>query len=276
MNASTLARIMNRLLLALLLMTASSSQASEPLIVAHRGASKDAPENTIPAFKLAWEQGADAIEGDFFLTADGQIVCIHDKNTKKLAGKELIVAESTFSELQALDVGAWHSARYKGAGIPTIAEVFATIPPEKKIYIEVKCGPEIMPALLKEIKASGLNDEQIVVIAFDAEVIRAVKTQAPQFKANWLSGFEKLVVGDIKPTPAEVLEVLKDIGADGFSSSNKHISGDYIKTILDAGYEYHVWTVDDPKEAERFKDWGTMSITTNVPGVIRKNLEKGF
>ncbi len=265
---------MNRLLLALLLMTASSSQASEPLIVAHRGASKDAPENTLPAFELAWEQGADAIEGDFFLTADGQIVCIHDKNTKKLADKELTVAESTFSELQALDVGAWHSPKYNGTGIPTIAEVFATIPPGKKIYIEVKCGTEIMPALLREIKASGLKDEQIVVIAFDAEVIRAVKTQAPQFKANWLSGFEKQGSGNIKPSPKEVLAVLKDIGADGFSSSNKHITSDYINKILEAGYEYHVWTVDDPKEAKRFKDWGTLSITTNVPEVIREHLRQ--
>lgn len=264
---------MNRLLLALLLMTVSSSLALEPLIVAHRGASKDAPENTLPAFELAWEQGADAIEGDFFLTRDGHIVCIHDKNTKKLAGKELIVAESTFSELQVLDVGAWHSDPYQGTRIPTISDVFATVPEEKKIYIEVKCGPEIVPTLLEEITASGLQENQIVVIAFDAEVIREVKLKAPQFKACWLSGFEKPLVGSIKPTPPEVLEVLKDIGADGFSSSNKHITGDYIKTILDAGYEYHVWTVDDPKEAKRFKDWGTMSITTNVPGVIRERLE---
>ena len=248
------------------------SHASEPLIVAHRGASKDAPENTLPAFELAWEQGSDAIEGDFFISGDGHIVCIHDKNTKKLAGKNLVVADSTLAELQQLDVGAWHSDRFKGTKIPTIAEVFATVPSGKKIYIEVKCGPEIIPTLLKEIEVSGLENDQIVVIAFDAEVIRGVKQQAPQFKACWLSGFEKPLIGPIQPTPEEVLKVLNDIQADGFSSSNKHIQGDYIQTILNAGYEYHVWTVDDPKEAEQFKDWGTLSITTNVPGVIREHL----
>lgn len=261
-----------RLSCILLLTMVSISQAKEPLIVAHRGASKDAPENTLPAFELAWKQGADAIEGDFFITADGHIVCIHDKNTKKLSGKELLVAESTLAELQTLDVGAWHSPNYINTSIPTIAEVFATVPNNKKIYVEVKCGPEIIPTLIEEINKSGLNDDQIVVIAFDAEVIRGIKQQAPQFKACWLSGFEKSLLGRIEPSSSDVLETLKAINADGFSSSNKHITGDYIKDILDAGYEYHVWTVDDPQEAERFKEWGTLSITTNVPGVIREHI----
>ncbi len=255
-----------------LLMTVSLSQAASPLIVAHRGASKDAPENTLPAFQLAWEQGADAIEGDFFLTADGHIICYHDKTTEKLNGKGQLIEELPLEDYRKYDVGAWHSPKYKGTHIPTISEVFATVPPEKSIYVEVKCGPEIVPMLLKEIQASGLKDEQIVVIAFDAEVIREVKLKAPQFKTCWLSGFKKQESESINPSPSEVLETLKDIRADGFSSSNKHITGDYIKTILEAGYEYHVWTVDDPKEAKRFKDWGALSITTNVPGVIRENL----
>ena len=78
------------------------------MIVAHRGASRDAPENTIPAFKLAWEQGADAIEGDFHLTKDGNIVCIHDGNTENVSNTNLVVRESTLAELRKLDVGAHH------------------------------------------------------------------------------------------------------------------------------------------------------------------------
>jgi glycerophosphoryl diester phosphodiesterase len=248
--------------------------ASEPLIVAHRGASKDAPENTIPSFELAWKQGADAIEGDFYLSKDGHIVCIHDKNTKKLADKEWIVPETSFADLRLLDVGAHHSPKYKGTMIPTIAEVFATIPAGKSIYIEVKCGKEIVPTLLKEIEKSGLNDDQIVVIAFDEEVIREIKLQAPQFKANWLSGFEKNWYGKIFPSTQSVLKTLKDIDADGFSSSNKHITRKYISTILEAGYEYHVWTVDDPIQAEQFRDWGALSITTNVPSEIRTHFHE--
>ena len=118
-----------------------------PMIVAHRGASKQAPENTIPAFKLAWEQGTDAIEGDFQLTKDGAIVCIHDKDTKRVAGVKKIVEDTTLEELRKLDVGAWFGENWRGTVIPLISEVLAAIPDGKKIYIEIKSGPEILPKL---------------------------------------------------------------------------------------------------------------------------------
>ena len=76
------------------------------MIVAHRGASFDAPENILSAFKLASEQGADAIEGVVLLTKDNQIVCIHDKTTKRLSDQNLVVAESSLEQLKTLDVGS--------------------------------------------------------------------------------------------------------------------------------------------------------------------------
>ena len=89
-------------------------------IVAHRGASADAPENTVPAFQLAWERGADRIEGDFFLTSDGVIVCFHDKTTKRLGGGNLKVSSTPYQQLRALDVGAWKDPKWKGTRIPTL------------------------------------------------------------------------------------------------------------------------------------------------------------
>ena len=86
------------------------------LIVAHRGASHAAPENTSAAFELAWQQNADAIEADFRLSRDGQIVCIHDATTQRTAGVDRIVAQSTLAELKALDVGAWKDPQFKGHG----------------------------------------------------------------------------------------------------------------------------------------------------------------
>ncbi|MDA1056051.1 MAG: glycerophosphodiester phosphodiesterase family protein, partial [Planctomycetota bacterium] len=80
------------------------------LIIAHRGGSHDAPENTLAAFRLAFEQGADGIEGDFYLTRDNRIVCIHDADTKRVADKTLVVAESSLAELKRLDVGSWKGA----------------------------------------------------------------------------------------------------------------------------------------------------------------------
>ena len=109
-----------------LLMLSSASLAA-PFLVAHRGASKDAPENTLPAFELAWKQGADAIEGDFYLTKDGKIVCFHDGDTKKITGKKLVVKDSTLAELQALDVGEWRGKKFAGTRMPTLEQVLATV-----------------------------------------------------------------------------------------------------------------------------------------------------
>jgi len=258
--------------LATLLLTYGSIRAEEPKIVAHRGASSDAPENTIPAFRLAWEQGADAIEGDFHLTQDGEIVCIHDADTRKVAASNLTVSMTPLAELKKLDVGVYRGEEFKGTTIPTIAEVLATVPEGKRIYIEVKCGVEIIPALLKETRESGLDKEQIVVISFKEAVIREIKAKAPQYRAYWLSGFKENESGKIIPSLKTVLTTLEQTGADGFSSTKSIIDEAFITSVRDKGYEYHVWTVDDLETARRFKRWGAKSITTNVPGHLKKHL----
>ncbi len=241
------------------------------MIIAHRGASRNAPENTIPAFRLAWEQGADAIEGDFHLTKDGHIVCIHDDNTKKVCNTNLAVDKSTLADLRELDVGVHKGQTFAGTRIPTIAEVFSTIPEQKTIYIEVKCGVEIIPTLLREIDGSGLKEEQIVIISFNEKVIQELKVQAPKYRTSWLCSFKKQTTGVITPSVDTVMNTLKLIHADGLSS-NTDVPESIIETILKQGYQWHVWTVDEPKTAKRMKALGAKSITTNVPRIIREGL----
>jgi glycerophosphoryl diester phosphodiesterase len=245
-----------------------AGHAEEPLIVAHRGASRDAPGNTLPAFQLAWKQGADAIEGDFHLSKDGEIVCFHDADTKRVAGTQLVVRQSTLAELKQLDVGATHGVAFNGTRIPTIAEVFATIPQGKKIFIEVKCGAEIIPTLLNEIDQSGLTQEQIVVISFNKQVIQQLKIKAPQYKASWLCSFNKQETGEITPALATVLKTLKQIQADGLSS-NTAVPASVIEAVSQQGYEWHVWTINDLKTARRMQALGVLSITTDVPGTMK-------
>tara|TARA_B110000438_G_scaffold29750_1_gene28901 strand:+ start:728 stop:1522 length:795 start_codon:yes stop_codon:yes gene_type:complete len=244
---------------------------AEPLVVAHRGASRDAPENTLAAFKLAWEQGADAIEGDFLLTKDKKIVCIHDKSTERLAKRKLIVKGSTLAQLQELDVGLGKGKKFKDTKIPTITEVFATIPAGKKIFIEIKCGKEIIPPLLEEIKKSELMDEQVAIICFNAEVIRLLKIKAPQHKAYWLSNFKRDKEGHWVPSLETVLKTLSYTKADGLDSHHG-IPNDTIKRIKEDGYEWHVWTVNDLNIAKRLKALGVESVTTDIPGYMKKFL----
>ena len=105
------------------------------LITGHRGASFVAPENTLSAFRTAWEIGCDAVEGDFRLTRDGIIVCIHDSNTQRTTGIDKEISEVSFSSLQKLDFGVWKDARFAGEACPTIDEVLATVPPHRHIFI---------------------------------------------------------------------------------------------------------------------------------------------
>ncbi len=246
--------------------------ASAQEVIAHRGASHDAPENTLAAFRLAWRRGADGIEGDFYLTRDGQIVCIHDDTTKRTCGVDWKVAEHTLRELRRLDAGAWKAERYRGERIPTLGEVLAVVPEGKRIFIEIKCGPEIIPKLKEVLAASSLRPHQIAVIAFDERVIAQTRKQIPQVKAYWLLGYKQdEQTGQWSPTLAEVLSTLRRIDAHGLDThaNMEVVDKDFVRALRRAGFELHVWTIDQPAEALQAKRLGVDSITTNRPAMIR-------
>ncbi len=247
---------------------------ARPLIVAHRGASHFAPENTLAAFRRAWEEGADVIEGDFYLTADGHIVCIHDRTTKKTAGVELDVAKSTLAELRQLDVGRWKDERFAGERIPTIEEVLAIVPPNKSILIEVKCGPEIVPKLKEALEAAQLKPQQTKVIAFDERVVASTKRLIPEIKAYWLVRYKEQPNGGFEPTAADVMRTLARVRADGLDThaNEQVVDADFVKMLRMAGLEFHTWTVNDPSVAEHFRMLGVDSITTDRPGFLREKL----
>lgn len=125
-------------------------------IIAHRGASHNAPENTVAAIKLAWQQDADGSEFDIWLTKDGKIAVLHDKDTKRTTGVTKLVHQTTLAELRSLDAGKWKAPQFAGEKIPTLEEMLATIPPQKQVFIEVKCGPEIVPVLNRSLAAAKL------------------------------------------------------------------------------------------------------------------------
>ncbi len=247
-------------------------------IVAHRGASFDAPENTLAAFRLAWDQGADAIEGDFYLTRDRQIVCLHDKTTKRVAPKqkELVVAQSTLAELQQLDVGSWKGQAFADERMPTLREVLATVPPGKQILVEIKCGPEILPVLQTELAESGLDDQQVLVICFSEAVITQARQQMPQYKANWLTSYKQTGLGrSWAPDQQKVLAVLQRSKATGLgTNANLDVVDDaFAGAVAKAGFELHAWTVNSIDAAKTLQALGVQSITTDRPLLIRDAIQ---
>ena len=253
-----------------------ASRAHAQLIIAHRGASYDAPENTLAAFKLAFEQNADGIEGDFYLTKDGKIVCFHDKTTKRTAGGvDLDVASSTLGELRKLDVGSCKNPKYAGEKPPTLEEVFAILPPGKFFCIEIKSGPEILPVLKETIAKSKVSPEQLRIIAFDSNVIAQAKNVLPNIKAHWISDYKQnKQTGEWRPSHQTILKTLKQIGADGFNSNANLavLTPQFVHQLKEIGLETQVWTVDKPEVAKTLKEMGVFAITTNRPGFIRQQL----
>ncbi|MDE0734255.1 MAG: glycerophosphodiester phosphodiesterase [Pirellulaceae bacterium] len=247
-----------------------------PLIVAHRGASYDAPENTLAAFNLAWKQGADAIEGDFFLSQDGHLVCIHDKDTKRFTGKQLVVNNTPLATLQKLDVGSWKDKKFASERIPTIGEVFATIPAGKKIFVELKEGARIVAPLKIAISRSGLKRDQIVIISFKADAIAESKQQLPRIRAHWLHSYKKdPKTGKYKNDLEQIVRTLKDTKADGLGTQGNQeiVTRQFLDALRQAGMqEFSVWTINEPAEAHYFRALGTVAITTDRPGYLRRTL----
>lgn len=248
------------------------------IIVGHRGASYDAPENTIAAFKEAWRQNADGVEGDFYITADQQIVCIHDRDTQRTAGKKLVVNESSLAELKELEYGSWKGEQFKGEPIPTFAEVAACIPSDKTFVIELKAGPEIVPLLVEQLEQSNLSRQQCLIIAFDSTAVAKCKELLPDVRAHWLVGYKQdKQSGQWTPSLDTLSKTLAECKADGLGTQGNVtvVTEDFIGELKQRGMkEFHVWTINDADEARYFQKLGAVGITTDRPAFIRQAIGK--
>ncbi len=247
-------------------------------IVAHRGASHDAPENTLAAFELAWEQRCDGIEGDFYLTADGKIVCIHDKDTKRTTGKNLVVEKSSLADLRVLDAGSWKGKQWGGEKIPTFAEVLKTVRPGGLFVIELKSKSQIVPVLAKELASLDTAKIRMLIISFDAETVRQCKKMIPNVPAHWLTKFRQSAPGGpFEPTAEQVAETVRQCGADGvgMKGMTEVIDETFVSRLRKSGCdEFHVWTIDSERDARYFRELGTYGITTNRPAEINAALKR--
>jgi len=242
------------------------------MIIAHRGVSFDLPENSLPAFNMSWNHAADGIEGDFHLTKDGAIVCIHDENTGRVCKQNIVVRDSTLKELKALDLDCQGTENLQ-IKIPTLNEVLEILPDGKKIFIEVKCGSEIVEPLFSELTRSKLNSNDAVIISFDEEVIKEFKVIAPNYRALLLYSYKQLNrnSSEVGCNINNLIDVMRNIKADGLGTDNE-FSKTLVEQTINAGFEYHSWTIDSIDVAQKLINWGSSSITTNKPGHLIQQL----
>ena len=259
--------------LALALLAAPALSAVE--IVGHRGASFDAPENTVVSQELAWKHGADAAEFDVRATKDNQLAIMHDPTAKRTAGRDVKFAELTLAELRQLDAGAWKEAKFAGEKIPTMDEMLEHIAPGKRVVIHSYLALEHTPALVETVKRHHLTPKQAAVTHFDYEPLKAAKQGLPEFQCLWLvnapSSDPKKKAQNLSLD--ELIARCRAAHLDGLSfNQNFPLELDGARKIHAAGLVFHVWTVDIPQIAKRWIDLGVDSITTNRPGWLREQL----
>ncbi len=229
-----------------------------PFILGHRGASLDAPENTLAAFALALEQGADGVELDVQLSKDGVLVVYHDMRLHPETGRSERIADMTLAELKKLHVG-------EGQEIPTLDEVFEALGPVALYNVEIKDwslwdkGTET--AVADRIQSHNLQS-QCHVSSFNPFSLRRTRRHLTRSTSTGILRQEGLLRYSYLFTPSE---------AD--HPHHTMINEQYMAWARQRGYQVHTWTVDDPAEAQRLARLGVDGIITNKPAVIREAVE---
>jgi len=260
----------------ILLRALAPAYAAPVEIIAHRGASHDAPENTLAAIALAWEQGTDAVEIDVMLSRDGQIVLFHDKQLNRLAGVPGAVADKSFEELRRLDVGRWKGPQWTGQRIPLLSEALATIPEGKRMFVELKTGPEIVPELKRVVARSGKRPEQIVFISFNLDACARAKRELPRHQVAHISRYRRK--GETARPDPPIEKLIRDARNAGLDAldldGNDALGKEEVQRIKAAGLGCYVWTIDDPERARQLVRFGVDGITTNRPQWLRERLSR--
>ena len=242
------------------------AEMSQATLIAHRGESVDAPENTLPAYRTAVERGF-GFECDIYLSKDKRLFTFHDGTlTRTTSGANTnrctdVDWETTVSKLNVGGWGRWKGSRFDPTRPALLEEVLALARPGRKIYVEVKGNdpswvPYIRETVAREPKATP---ETVVFITFGDKLCRALKREMPEFKAYFLLGAAKDYSAD------EVIDWIRKTGADGIDicyRSDRH-TADFIARVHAAGYSFHVWTVDNPALARKAFAAGVDTLTTN-------------
>jgi glycerophosphoryl diester phosphodiesterase len=232
-------------------------------IIAHSGASYIAPENTVASANLAWEQGADAVELDIYLSKDNKIMVSHDPNTRRTSGKVYTIKETDSDTLRKLDVGSFKDIKYRGEKMPFLEEIIQTVPSGKELVVEIKCGSEVLPYLKEVITSIGKN-KKFVFISFDFQTISDTKKVFPENSCYWLCSNSELLKKNINLVSGADLE--------GISLSYNIIDKEIAGQAKELKLELFSWTIDNPDEAKRLISLGVKGITTNRPGWMKEQI----
>lgn len=252
----------------------------EFLIIAHRGASGQAPEHTMPAFELAVQQDADFLEFDVQATKDGHLVIIHDRRVDRTTDGKGLVRDYTLNELKELDAGswfnewhpAWANPSYEGESIPTLEEALGHFKQRARFYIELKdpsLNEGMEEQLIESLEKYGLSGAdarpgQVMIESFSESSLRKLHKLDPDIPLIQLLSYERTAEATDRQI-SEWKEYAVGIGLNYDSISRK-----FTERVKGAGLLIHPYTVNEEETMRKLADWGVTGVFTDFPGRMKE------
>jgi len=243
------------------------------MVQAHRGASAYAPENTLPAFRLAVKMGADGVENDIRFTKDGVIVVSHDGNIDRMSTGTGLVRDLTYEELLQFDFGVKRGPEFAGTKICTLKEFLDVVKVMSVVNIEFKPMAENGPIdpdwainrMYSEVEAAGCWDHTIIS-SFDHPLLKRIKELHPDVRTALLYGHQL--------TPDETVAMVRAVNGDIIHPHLGCINKEIVDRCREEGIQVNVWTVDSPEDIERAISYGVTGIITNVPDRVLERVKR--
>jgi len=246
-----------------------ASKPHRPLNLAHRGARQVAPENTLAAFCAALDiPGCDGVELDVHLSADGQIVVIHDFTLDQTTDGHGPVGAKTLAELKQLDAGSWKDRRFAGERIPTLKEALDVLGDRAIINIELKSRMAHrtgLEARVVELVLQQCLGQRVILSSFDPLAIWRVKRLAPHLVTG-------LLYAPKMPFYLRRAWLRPLVHPDALHPHHALISPDWMRWAKARGYRVNVWTVNEPAAMRQMADFGVDAIITDRPEVLAELL----
>ena len=258
---------------------------NKPLIIAHRGASALAPENTLAAFQRAIDDGAEGVEFDVRLAKDGVPVVFHDEKLRRIGRKEGYVSSYTSLELQNLDAGSWFNLkhpnkaddRFSAESVPTMVQLFDFLQSyEGLVYIELKCKNAETAALVETVCAAIENSKllpSVIVKSFDLEAVRLTKQTIPEVRTAALFAPK---IRTILRDKNNLLEKAEKCLADEISIHCSLATESFIQKAEKQGFPVTIWTANNSVWVKRSVDLGINAIITNNPAKLLAKKQEIF
>ena len=244
----------------------ASRHADRPLVIAHRGASARAPENTLIAYREAIALGARVAETDVHLSADGHVIVMHDRTVDRTTSGTGAVAELTLPQLRELEAGSWKGPQFAGEPVPTLGELLELAKGRLVLCVEVKAGQGIEERIVALLREREQLDG-VVVFSFDAAAVTRFEELEPRIPTVWLARRPRDAGGQPLPYGSDVIDAAEAAGADALGMDHRQVEPLVVREAQARGLPVFVWTVNEPEAIRAMVEAGVDAVISDVPDV---------